>query len=237
MAFDRIYCISLAIRPDRYQRAVAEFQRVGLGGLVEFVIVDKHPTDSEEGIYASHLECLRAGLAAGAKRIVIFEDDVVFARFSIDRLDRAIHFMASETNWKIFFFGCFVNSIRKTKYRSVLKVDYRCTAHGYVLPRQFAEELVQIPWKGIPFDDVLRSLTAGQTYTIYPAFAFQGDSASDNDKLRRVITIRDLLGGIKRLQRWNEFSTRRLVPLIFAHVAAATLLALLLMRHFGVFGR
>ena len=64
-AFDRIYCISLNNRPDRYETAQAQFQRVGLGGLVEVTLVDKHPTNSELGIFESHMACLRTALPRG----------------------------------------------------------------------------------------------------------------------------------------------------------------------------
>ena len=32
-------------------------------------------------MYESHMICLRKGLEAGAKNIVVFEDDVIFDRF------------------------------------------------------------------------------------------------------------------------------------------------------------
>ena len=142
LAFDRIYCISLAGRTDRREQARAEFRRVGLADRVEFKIVDKHPTNSERGIFESHLQCLRDGLNAGAKRMVVFEDDVVFRRYSPARLRDAVKFLESSNDWRFFFFGCFVSSSRKTSNPSVLKVHYRCLAHAYAVNRIVAEELV-----------------------------------------------------------------------------------------------
>jgi GR25 family glycosyltransferase involved in LPS biosynthesis len=125
-AFDRVYCISLKDRTDRREAAKREFARVGLLDRVEFVIVDRHPTDSEQGIFESHMSCVRAGLAAGAQRILIFEDDVVFRRFSPTVLARAVDFMKSNGDWGLFSLGCFVNSSKKTSFRSVLRMRYRC---------------------------------------------------------------------------------------------------------------
>ena len=79
--FDRIYCISLEEREDRRQSAAASFAKVGLTGKVEFVLVKLHPSNVEQGMYESHMTCLRKGLEAGAKSIVVFEDDVIFDRF------------------------------------------------------------------------------------------------------------------------------------------------------------
>jgi GR25 family glycosyltransferase involved in LPS biosynthesis len=215
--FDRIYCISLANRSDRQRQARAEFERVGLSDLVEFVIVDKHPDNSEQGIFESHTACLRAGLAGGAQNILIFEDDIIFRRFSRKILGRAIEFMRTDTDWSMFFFGCFVYSSRRTRFRSILRVRYQCTAHAYVVSRGFAEKLAEQPWQGIAYDDVLRSMTDEKAFAVYPAFAFQSGSSTDNDNLRGIDRIRRLLGGSRRLQRWNEFSRHHLAGLVVGH--------------------
>jgi GR25 family glycosyltransferase involved in LPS biosynthesis len=239
-AFPVIYCITLSDRPDRRRQAEAEFQRVGLDAHVEFHVAQRHPTDSEQGIYESHLACLRAGLAAGgagASRIVVFEDDIIFRHYSAYRLAQAAKFMDSTPDWRLFFFGCFVDSSRPTQFDSVLKIRYRCTAHGYVINRRAAESLVALPWRGTAFDMVLRDICGDGAYTVYPAFAYQSGASTDNSNLRRLDRTRRLIGGMQRLQRWNEFSTRRLIPLIVIHVIIAMLLILLALRHYGVLGR
>ena len=60
--FDKIYCISLEERPDRRKEAKIQFDKVGLSPKVEFYIAKKHPYDCEEGIYNSHLACIKKGL-------------------------------------------------------------------------------------------------------------------------------------------------------------------------------
>jgi GR25 family glycosyltransferase involved in LPS biosynthesis len=236
-AFDRIYCISLNNRPDRLETARRQLKSVGLDGLVEFMQFDKDPTNSERGIFESHMACLRAGLAAGAERILIFEDDILFSRFSQERLRRAIYFMNSNKDWRLFFFGCFVNYSRKTAFRSIVKVGYRCCAHGYVVNGHFARELVEVPWREVAYDDFLRSYGTEGAYAIYPGFAFQSASPTDNDKLRRVDRARRLFGGLRRLQRWNEFSTRKFKQLVIGHILFAITLAVILLHHFGLPGK
>ena len=230
-AFDQIYCISLAQRTDRRQQAEREFARVGLAGRVRFIVVQKHPTDSEEGIFNSHMACLRAALAADAQKIVIFEDDIHFRRFSPKILGDATQFMKADADWQHFFFGCFVKSSRTTAWPSVLNVRYRCAAHAYVVHRRFAEKLVQIPWQGTAYDDLLRSFDAGQFYACYPTFGFQSGSSTDNNKTAALDRIIRLLGGSPRLQRWDEFSKHHILRLIGAHVLAALLIVLLLLLH------
>ena len=97
--FDRAYCISLRKRADRREAVRAEFARVGL--VVEFVMADK-AANPEQGIYESHLLCLQRGQAAGAQRILVFEDDVLFRCFSADRLAQMTAFL--ETIYYFIYF-------------------------------------------------------------------------------------------------------------------------------------
>ena len=101
--FDAIYCISLAGRPDRRRSAEVQFERVGLADRVEFLVTEKHPVDAEQGIYESHMACLRKGIAAGARAIIVFEDDVVFERFDAAVLTACIEFLTTAPAWRSFF--------------------------------------------------------------------------------------------------------------------------------------
>jgi hypothetical protein len=217
---DKIYCISLEHRLDRQQQAREQFARVGLADRVAFVIGKKHPTNAELGNFIAHMNCLNAGLAAGAQRIAVFEDDIQFERFSELQLNRAAEFMRSGEPWNALFFGCFVRSSRRTKYPSVLKIKFKTTTHAYVFSRAFAEKLVQIPWPGRCLDDLLCSLNDPRMYAVYPAFAFQSDSPTDNDKQIAIDRLRRALGGIRRLQKVNEFFSVNLWRLVVVHVIA-----------------
>ena len=87
--FDKIYCITLTSRPDRMREAERQFAAVDLDGSVEFLLAEKDHENPERGIYQSHMLCLQKGLEAGARHILIFEDDVFFRRFSHQRLHQA----------------------------------------------------------------------------------------------------------------------------------------------------
>jgi len=215
--FDKVYCISLEDRPDRRNEARSQFQHVGLLDKVEFVIVKKHPFDREQGIYESHIHCMKKGIQADANNILIFEDDIVFERFSAENLDLATHFLSANKGWRSFFLGCLVKKSKRTKVKSLLKVKYRSLAHAYVVNRPFAETVVKKPWQGIPFDSLLRSCDDG-CYAIYPSFAFQSGSRSDNDKFLFLEKIRILCGGLRRIQKMNELYHLNRTIIITAHV-------------------
>lgn len=226
--FAKIYCISLYERVDRREQAKAQFRAVGLADKVEFVVVKKHPVDCEQGIYESHILCMEKGIRAHADTIVIFEDDIVFDRFNPDTLEKCIDFLATNTAWKIMFLGCMVKKSAKTANRSVLKVRFRSLAHAYVLTREFAETIVKIPWKKIPFDDMLRDIQDNQVYAVYPSFAFQSNSRSDNQRYLPLDRFRRLCGGFRRLQKMNEFYHYNKTLIIGAHILLVLLLLVIL---------
>jgi hypothetical protein len=218
--FDKIYCISLDERADRRQEARKQFGNVGLANRVEFVIVKKHPTDNEQGIHESHMQCMRKGIGADARTIIIFEDDIVFD---------SVHFLSTTSSWKIFFFGCLYSGSRRTENNSVLKVRYRSLTHAYVVPRSFAETLLGMPWPNIPYDVLLCTL-AGDYYAAYPAFAFQSNARTDNLRTRKVDRFRRLCGGLLKIQKMNEWYHRNRLAVIGIHIFLILLLLLLVAR-------
>jgi GR25 family glycosyltransferase involved in LPS biosynthesis len=215
--FDKFYCISTEERADRRAEAKVQFEKVGLTDKVEFVIVQKHPNNCEEGIYNSHMTCINKGLQAGAATIAIFEDDIVFDRFSPAGLKNCIAFLSGADQWNALFFGCLVSKSIKTENRSVVKIKYRCLAHGYVLNHQFAESLSKTQWQGMPYDDILKNWP-DHFYAAYPAFAFQSNSRTDNIRNMGLDRFRRLFGGLARIQKWNEFYHRHKMPVITVHV-------------------
>lgn len=205
--------------------ARAHFAAVGLAGAVQFVLVDKDPDDTERGIYQSHLLCMNMGLAAGARRMLIFEDDVVFHRFSPTLLTDMINFLATDDDWQFFFLGCLVNRSEKTPYPSVIRIDYRSLAHAYAVTAASAREVVgKRPWSGIAFDAMVRDMQSRRLYALYPSIAFQSSAASDNERYLPLDRFRRLCGGLARIQRANEFYQHHKWSIITVHLLAFALI-------------
>jgi hypothetical protein len=215
--FDIIYCINLRERPDRRAQAEAQFARVGLGGRVTFITAERHLSDCEQGIYESHLACIRQGLAEQARRWLIFEDDVLFERYHPARWAAAIDFLEGHPDWQLLFLGCLVKHSRATPTPEVRKVAYRCLSHAYALNRPTAELLARHSWDGTPYDKLLSRLSRYQ-YACYPTFAFQSDSASDNARRQRLDRFRRWCGGLRRIQKMDEWYHRHAAALVAAHL-------------------
>ncbi len=218
--FDRVYCISLINREDRRREAKEQFARVGLQGRVEFVLVDKQRDNPEQGIYESHMLCMRKGLASGARCLLIFEDDVLFQRCTAQRLAQLVRFMQGHTPWDMFFLGCMVRRCRKLPGLPVAHIGYRSLAHAYVITREYAEMLTRHPWDQVAYDDFLRDLRSERMYVACPAIAFQSDSPSDNDPYLPLDRMRRIWGGLHLLQRFDQWYHRFRWPIIVLHVLA-----------------
>jgi len=223
--FDRLYCISLREREDRRQSALQEFSKVGLADRVEFELGEHHPYNIEQGVYESHMICLRKGLEAGARNIVIFEDDIEFDRFDPERLKSCTEFLRQHPEWKVLLLGALIRSSRKTANSCVQKVRYQSLTHAYVLNRHYAETLAYEPWQGIVNDTLFRPLT-DDVYAIYPMCAVQKYFTSDNYKYPQLVLIRRLLGGLDRIQKAFEFYHRYKFGIYTAHVAVVLLVLL-----------
>jgi GR25 family glycosyltransferase involved in LPS biosynthesis len=231
--FDRFYCISIDERADRRAEARFQFAKVGLVDKVEFVRVRKHQHNCEQGIYESHMACIKKALQAGAANMVIFEDDILFDRFSPAGLKDCIDFLSGTNHWNALFFGCLVSGSRKTENKSILKIKYRCLAHAYALNRRFAESLINSRWRGAPYDEILRN-RPDHYYAVYPSFAFQSNSRTDNIRNMGLDKFRRMFGGLKRIQKSNEFFHRHKITVIAAH--GAILLIILFGIWYFVFG-
>ncbi len=225
--FDKIYCITLETRPDRTEKARKQLENVGLLQRVEFVVVVKHPYNQEEGIFESHMLCLKKGIKEKARHILIFEDDVFFRGFDKQKLQEVCSYLGSGTQWNALFLGCITDGSKKMEKMHLAKITYRCLAHAYALNQPFAKHFVQKKWRGIPFDELLRRHSM-DFYALYPMCAFQGLSGTDNqtvviDRMRRI------LGGLPFIQKANELYQNRKAVLLSA-MGAMLMLALLTFR-------
>ena len=226
--FDRIYCISLEECRERRQSAAAEFSKVGLAGRVEFVLVKRHPSNVEQGMYESHTTCMRKGLEAGAQHILIFEDDIVFDRFDEKRLVDATQYLSKHPNWKVLLLGALIRSSRKTTCPAINQISYQSLAHAYALNRPYADKLACEPWQGIVIDTLFRPLT-DHIYAICPMIAFQKDFPSDN-KYTHLARFRQLFGGLRRIQKANEFYQQHKFGVVGWHLVLLFLFLLAFFR-------
>jgi hypothetical protein len=230
---DAAYCISLKTRDDRVAQAAEEFHRAGLCRKVLFFRPTKHPQKGIIGSWESHRAVAREGLARGAHRVLIFEDDVQFTRRlrprDLDRIRTGLERLPAD--WMLFHLGHWPLRAWPVS-RNVLKTSSAC-AHAYVASERLLRWLDAHGWgsPGVPMRPIVgKALDAAYaalpgTYALFPMLAIQRVSASDNFNMRgkpirkakHLVTrtrYREAL--LSRLMRPVEFVIVMLSPLFYA---------------------
>ena len=147
--FDKIICINLKSRPDRYLSATKEFQKLNINN-VEFYFADKSSKGGRYGCFESHINVIQKCYDEGCNNILIFEDDIRPSNFySLDLLKSSIDFMKNNT-WDIFYLGYFIFNDDIT---DALLITYNalteniiyynpCAAHAYCLNRNTMQKIL-----------------------------------------------------------------------------------------------
>ena len=101
--FEKIYCINLDHRVDRWQHAQQEFEKVGVLERVErfSAIKDK---DGRLGLIKSVLQLIKQSKEKGINNILIFEDDVHFLNNTVEILEKSIS-QIGNLDWWLFYLG------------------------------------------------------------------------------------------------------------------------------------
>lgn len=218
---DAAYCISLRERDDRTRQATAEFNAVGLARRLLFYRPERHATDAVEGIWQSHCAVARHALAAGHRKVAIFEDDVRFDReVTPSRLAAvAREIDALPEDWEIFYLGHWPVRCRLLS-RNLLHTRSGCT-HAYIANlsllewmrrSDYAEFRRQNPRRsavGRGIDSAFFHLQGA--YAIFPMLAVQSASPSDHRPARasrRIKKIRHLVTRTQLRERALSFFMR-----------------------------
>ena len=109
--FDKIYCINLDRRPDRWEEnCLPQFKKLGLeverfsatDGQSELDLPHGKTYNAELAGCYSHLNAIKKAKEEGVKRLLLLEDDVVFVDDLNERFSELIN---NVPEWDILFFG------------------------------------------------------------------------------------------------------------------------------------
>jgi glycosyl transferase family 25 len=101
--FDKIYCLNLDRRTDRWEDAKKEFKSIGILEHVErFSAIEKNP--GWEGCRDSHIAIIEDAKLNKYKNVLVLEDDVKF----INNVSKSLHKSIEELKkykWYLFYLG------------------------------------------------------------------------------------------------------------------------------------
>jgi GR25 family glycosyltransferase involved in LPS biosynthesis len=155
MLLDQLFphkvCINLDRRPERWQRAQAEFARHGIEGVRRFPAVDGSKvvlpagwthSAGAYGCLLSHVAVVQEALAAGRESVLIFEDDVVFdpefnAKF-------ASFMNEAPRDWDLLYFGALHKAEPVKLTEHVYRITKANSTYAYALKRTVFEEFIEL---------------------------------------------------------------------------------------------
>lgn len=181
--FDKIYCINLESRKDRWNSSLTEFHRVGITAerFNAFSGENKHLAFNR-----SQYECLKQALKDGCNTFLVLEDDVEFK--AIDHLKKALAELPEE--WDIVYLGANLIGSDVMRFQKPAKVGqhlsrvYDCwQTHAVAYSRSTAQRIVDSfnPDEFPIYDEWLRLniLKNVRAYIVNPQIAVQRPDYSD----------------------------------------------------------
>ena len=121
--FEKVYCINLDSRPDKWDTCEQEFKKYGISDVVERWSGTQLPTKTHRagarGCLASHLNIIKQCISDKTSNVLILEDDFEFLHYGLDyynktrkRIEtdpREILQLAlkqlSDVQWDLFYLG------------------------------------------------------------------------------------------------------------------------------------
>ncbi len=180
---DKIYCINLDSRKDRWQEVSARFEKLGIADYVVRVsaVVDEDP---RIGCRDSHVQCVADALANNYENTLIFEDDVAFIENNTPDFQRIIKFLKKDEKWDLFYLGGSPMYPASFQNEHVFKSRFFST-HAYVVNKR-AFNKIQLAEYPIDFWYSFNTIS----YGLSPLYAVQAPSFSDIRK-KELVHIQD----------------------------------------------
>ena len=198
--FDKIYCINLKKRPDRWEESLKEFKKLDIADdVIRFDAVDIQP--GIIGCTKSHYEIVKLAKKNKYKNILIFEDDLECVRSdAIQVISKCMDQLNKhDKDYDMLYFGGNVpddKSLFSRVDENLSKVGFCKTTHAYVL-NSTVFDLFLDTFDNIKWDDqknwspsnryrcnidvwyINNIQSRGKTYGVYPCLFNQRSNYSD----------------------------------------------------------
>jgi GR25 family glycosyltransferase involved in LPS biosynthesis len=195
--FDKVFCINLDNRNDRWDKCLGEFDKLHMSHLVERVSAYKM-SPPIAGCSRSHIECIRLAKQNNYSRVLILEDDITFHNEIFYDILINAHAQLSTigVNYDILYFSAnLYGNTNKLIDTNLAKITLAKAAHAYIISSSvydfILDRYMSIDWSdhnnwyhGNPdrlnFDVWLKNIQQlGNTYGVYPSIAEQSEGHSD----------------------------------------------------------
>jgi GR25 family glycosyltransferase involved in LPS biosynthesis len=195
--FDKIYCINLDSRTDKWEECENIFEKKGL--IVERVSALQpqpsglgHVKDAEKSLKETHKSIIERVKEDGLKNVLIFEDDVEFCDLLSDysgesldiRFENSINFLPED--WNVLYLGSGIDTDAKSHIGGELyKLGFAHTTHSISINCNFFDTVIsQINQSDEPLDIIYSRLMGdNKIYSFSPNLISQRPSFSDIQRM------------------------------------------------------
>lgn len=149
LGIDKIVCINLINRQDKYEKANQLFNELGLK--VEFYRPEKHEKSGRIGCFESHVNVITQCYNNNHDKILIFEDDIIITPgFNNSSFHDITNYFENDKQCEYFQLGYSILpheigsyfSSKKTHNSRVLNYNGNCT-HAYILNRNGMKKILE----------------------------------------------------------------------------------------------
>jgi GR25 family glycosyltransferase involved in LPS biosynthesis len=182
---DKIFCINLDRRPDRWAKASVQFEKHGLY-VQRFSAIDKndfkreYPMDNaNNGCTLSHYFIVERAKLLGWKAVMIFEDDVVLHDDFMNQFNACMKDVPED--WELIYFGGSHRCGPHPVTEKIFRVNKTLTTHAYII-RESMYDFVIENFKKLdePVDCFYTNVQGkGTSYITNPPIAWQREGHSD----------------------------------------------------------
>jgi GR25 family glycosyltransferase involved in LPS biosynthesis len=143
---NKIFCINLDRRPDRWLHAQEQFNKHGL--MVErFAAIDgndfirSYPADNaNNGCTLSHYFIIERAKLLGYESVMIFEDDIVLHDQFKELLAECLNDLPAD--WDMLYFGGSHREKPSPVNEHILRVNKTLTTHGYIVRNTMFDKVI-----------------------------------------------------------------------------------------------
>jgi glycosyl transferase, family 25 len=184
--FDKIYCVNLDKRKDRWEQVQKEFKKHNLN-VERFSAIEGNPDNIPTKIVSGHVGCvlshyniIKKAEEENLEQILILEDDVVFD----ENLQEKFKMFITQTpkDWDMLYFGGNHNHEPLKKIsENVYKVHNTYTTHAYAIRKSVFPVVLKMFPKLSHEVDVMYSVLqrSFECFVFRPHIAWQRDGYSD----------------------------------------------------------
>jgi GR25 family glycosyltransferase involved in LPS biosynthesis len=159
--FDKIYCINLDRRTDRWESCIKEFEKHGLN-VERFSAADGnvenynlgHPYDNELAGCFSHLNVIKRAKELNLNNVLILEDDVEFIENVNELFDEYVKQLPKDW-YGLHFGGNHVYGLQRTSSPNIVRMNRSYAIHAYALNKDSYDIVIEHMTKEI--DNVIKN--------------------------------------------------------------------------------